>query len=726
MSTLTVHMIGNAHLDPVWLWPWQRGADEAVATCRSACDILDDYPDVVFTRGEAWVHEQVRLLDPALFDRIRAHVKTGRWAVVNGWWVQPDLNLPTGEALLATARLGQTWFREHLGISDIPVAYNVDSFGHGAFLPRIIRQAGQHYYVMMRPTGNEKSLPANLFRWRSPDGHEVLTARIDNYLCPTPDRDALKNHIQSTIQTPRPAGIHHVMCFYGVGNHGGGPTRKLVNWILAHREFAPDVRLEFSSPQRFFAAVAADAHLAPVVEGELQHHAIGCYSVCGALKREIRTAELTAIDAGRLIAQYPPADPATAHRTLDAAWETICFNQFHDILPGSATAEAIHMARQEIGGAQSRLDRLVYMTLRRDTGVRERPVKGHRLHVVNRSPLSWSGLADIEEAVGFQQHLLDEKGQVIPHQFIMPTSLIAESFCPPVPRALFPITLQPGESRTLTIVQGPVSPDEMAGAAPRLEQGILDNGLIRVEFGQEGVTQVTFKGQALLARPLSLVALADGSDTWSHGLDLYHGPVHALGVFGAPVVTESGLLRTSVRLEGLIGRSPARLIVSLDRIASQVDLQLNINYQEPLTVLKASLAPRGGLTQRHDRVSGGWVSRPVDGREYPVHHALRLNDTALALVFPDSFAADCSSTGAARITLLRNNVHAYHSCSRLPQEDLPALRDRFGTDEGPQSLRLSLVCEATEAAAEAALARFQRPPFVWDDYHGVSRVQGYE
>ena len=133
MKKITVHMIGNAHLDPVWLWPWQYGADEAVATCRSACDLLDDYPEAIFTRGEAWAYEQVRILDPGLFERVSAHIQGGRWAVVNGWWVQPDANIPTEEALQATARLGLAWFREHLGLAEVPVAYLVDSFGHGAY-----------------------------------------------------------------------------------------------------------------------------------------------------------------------------------------------------------------------------------------------------------------------------------------------------------------------------------------------------------------------------------------------------------------------------------------------------------------------------------------------------------------------------------------------------------------------------------------------------------------
>ena len=95
--SVTVHIVFNAHLDPIWLWPWTAGMDAAVATCRSACDRLDAHRDIVFSRGEAWVYQLIERIDPALFERMRGHVAAGRWEIVGGWWVQPDCNLPTGE-----------------------------------------------------------------------------------------------------------------------------------------------------------------------------------------------------------------------------------------------------------------------------------------------------------------------------------------------------------------------------------------------------------------------------------------------------------------------------------------------------------------------------------------------------------------------------------------------------------------------------------------------------
>ncbi len=84
---ITVHLILNAHIDPVWLWPWAAGVDETIATCRSACDRLDANPDAIFTRGEAWGYRMVETIDPELFARIRGHVASGRWEIVGGWWI---------------------------------------------------------------------------------------------------------------------------------------------------------------------------------------------------------------------------------------------------------------------------------------------------------------------------------------------------------------------------------------------------------------------------------------------------------------------------------------------------------------------------------------------------------------------------------------------------------------------------------------------------------------
>ena len=134
-SPIIVHMIGQAHLDPVWLWPWTEGRAEALATSRSAVDRLREYPDFHFTRGESLVYEWIEHDDPALYAEIVALIAEGRWHVVNGMVVQPDLNTPQGEAIVRQFLLGMAYFRDRLGVAP-RVGYCVDTFGHPQALCR--------------------------------------------------------------------------------------------------------------------------------------------------------------------------------------------------------------------------------------------------------------------------------------------------------------------------------------------------------------------------------------------------------------------------------------------------------------------------------------------------------------------------------------------------------------------------------------------------------------
>ncbi len=122
---LTVHMIANAHIDPVWMWTWPAGVDEVINTCRTSCDLLDQYPELVVSRGEAWVYEQIRTLCPDLFERIRRFVEAGRWEVLTAWWVQADTNMAGPETLIKQGQIGRAWFKEHLGL-DVTIACEVD------------------------------------------------------------------------------------------------------------------------------------------------------------------------------------------------------------------------------------------------------------------------------------------------------------------------------------------------------------------------------------------------------------------------------------------------------------------------------------------------------------------------------------------------------------------------------------------------------------------------
>ena len=146
----TMYMIGNAHIDPVWLWNWQEGWQEVKATFRSALDRMKEYEDFIFTGSSAAFYEWVEENEPAMFEEIRERVKEGRWVIVGGWWIQPDCNVPCGESYVRQGLYAQRYFKEKFGVT-AHTGYNVDSFGHNGMLPQILKKSGMDNYVFMRP-----------------------------------------------------------------------------------------------------------------------------------------------------------------------------------------------------------------------------------------------------------------------------------------------------------------------------------------------------------------------------------------------------------------------------------------------------------------------------------------------------------------------------------------------------------------------------------------------
>ena len=246
----TIFMIGNAHIDPVWLWRWPEGFSEVLSTCRTAVKLLKKYDELVFTRGEAIAYKWIEQADPQLFNEIKGLVKEGKWKIVNGWWVQPDCNIPNGESFVRQSLYGKSYFKEKFGIN-VEVGYCVDSFGHAGSLPQILSKSDFKYYLFMRPGPNEKELPT-IFRWRALDDSEVIAYRIVNsYATYSGD---LTSHIEQTMNE-LPKDIQGGMCFYGVGNHGGGPTEEQINYILKNKKFNSQAVLKFGSPQDFFEEI---------------------------------------------------------------------------------------------------------------------------------------------------------------------------------------------------------------------------------------------------------------------------------------------------------------------------------------------------------------------------------------------------------------------------------------------------------------------------------------
>jgi len=694
----TVHLVGNAHLDPVWLWRRSEGIDAVLATARSACDRLDECPEFVFTCSGSWFHGQIERIDPPLFERVRRFVGEGRWQLVGGMVIQPDCNLPSAESFARQLATGQDYYRRAFGRTTT-VGYNVDSFGHTAYLPRFLREAGIDAYCFMRPGPHERDLPGALFRWRSPDEHEVAAFRIVGPYC-THAAD-IRAHVQAAIEAT-PEGVDHTMCFFGVGDHGGGPTREQIAWLRENADAFAGARLVFSHPRAFFDAVAGCMDVMPVVTGELQHHAIGCYSVERRIKVPMRRAESRLVQAARTAALLPGAAPADAADTLARAWDAVLFNQFHDMLDGTCLDEASAAVAGELAAAEAAADDLLTRITRRAFRDRARPGE-HQVVLVNPSPEAFDGYVAHEPWQPPEPLLvLDERGAAVPHQRIERRAKCGGG------RVLVRVAIGAGGTRVLRLVRA--EEDVAAPPAPAgtlsMDESQLANDRLAVQVAPDGL----YLGDWVV----SLDVHDDPSDTWSHSCgNRFDGA--RLGSFkwahGWQAV-ESGPLRAALRGRGEFGHSRVWCRAMVTRGEPTLHLRLSVVWAQAQRLLRLHLAAPERLLRRTDLVSGGPLVRPIDGQEYPLSGALAVADSRrhFAVVAPEVFSVSVDPEGVS-LTLLRSPFSAHHD--PFPAEERP---DHHVTDQGWHDFDVVLWPDAPADLAEPAhLARqMLMPPITWD------------
>ena len=251
------YLVCNSHLDPVWMWDWDEGAATAISTFYQAKELLKE-SDFVFCHNEALLYEYIEEYDPALFHEIQELVREGKWKIMGGWYLQPDCNLPSGESFVRQIRTGRKYFAEKFGVRPT-VAVNFDSFGHSVGLVQILKKTGYVGYLCCRPMSWDKdmaSLPDTEFLWRGKDGSEIRVSRVDDLTLYCSGFGTAKADLE------RKAGLYRGktegLLLWGVGNHGGNPSRKDirdVNGAIAEGKLGEEkCEIRHSTPEEYFAA----------------------------------------------------------------------------------------------------------------------------------------------------------------------------------------------------------------------------------------------------------------------------------------------------------------------------------------------------------------------------------------------------------------------------------------------------------------------------------------
>lgn len=607
-----LHMIAYAHIDAPWLWPWTESMSVVLSTFRSALDRMKTNPDFEFTESSAQFYKWVAEVDPGMIAEIRERVHEGRWNLVGGWWVEPDVNMPNGESLARHGLHGQRLFSQLFG-RQARVGFNPDSFGHTGTLPQILQLQELTDYVFMRPEEASKHLPGDVFWWEAPDGTRVLTHRIAfSYN----DVGAVDERIRRVIGLHEP--FKDIMVFYGAGDHGGGATNENIKSIQAIRAEAGAPKLIYSTPEKYFAEVRGIKGLdLPVVRGSLEHHAVGCYTAESTVKKNNRTTEMALTTAEKVASlgsvlwgyAYPRAE-------FSSAWEKVLFQQFHDSLAGSALPQHYVRSRHAYGYAQEVADQAISLAMERLAWqVPTEDPQSEYLVVFN--PHAWSTSLSVEYDLQWKttepSELTDAEGKSVPYQWAQASTAAGRHalvFQAPLPAFGYQqFRLQKASS------------EPAAASGVRASTETLENDHLRVTFTTDGTIGIFDKdsGQEVFDHPTGgarAVVLNDPSDTWSHPVVSYSDEI---GVFGHAElqVLENGPQRGRVRVRSHYGASTLETDWILYAGSRTLEARCSLDWHEHLKMLKFSFPVRVDEPHSTYEAAFGYAEYETDGAENP-------------------------------------------------------------------------------------------------------------
>jgi len=685
-----LHMIGNAHIDAVWLWPWSESVSVAHSTFQSALDRMNEDPGLMMTTSSSQFYEWVAENDPELLAAIGRRVEEGRWDLVGGWWVEPDVNIPNGESLARQGLYGQQTLKRLFGRT-AAVGYNPDSFGHAGSLPQILKLEGMEDYVFMRPGVSEKKLPGNLFWWEGIDGTRTLTYRIPITYT---DGDAPVGPLTHKILAElKPQPLRDAMEFFGVGDHGGGPTKTNMASIHAIQSEAGAPKLLYSTPDRYFSEVRQSLLPGlPVVQDDLQHHSVGCYTAEASVKKGNRQAEAALLTAEKISAvgsvawgaHYPKEE-------LTEAWKRVLFLQFHDSMAGTALPEQYESVHEGHGRALDVSQQAISMAAQRLAWqVPTTEPDSAYLFVFN--PHAWATTQNVEYDLGWRDNVPssveDEQGRPIPFQWVQATTAAQGRR-----RLVAQVSLPAFGYRQIRIRKAAAA--ESSASAVNATGSTMENEHLRVTFSADGALGIfdkdagreVFHGGSTGARA---VVLNDQNDTWAHNLVAYTEELGSFRQDGLKVV-ENGPLRSLVRVHSVFGSSSLTTDWILYAGSRNLEARVTLDWHEHMKMLKFSFPLDVENPAATYEIAYGAMQRATKGEEDPGQRWVdvagdRTGKPYGLTVINDAKYGYSVNGSDLRVSVARGAVYANH----MPQQIEPGI-DYQWQDQGVQTFRMILV-----------------------------------
>jgi alpha-mannosidase len=619
LQQMTLHLTGNSHIDAAWLWPWTETVDVVRRTFGTALQLMNEYPDYTYAQSAAQYNAWIADKYPQMNDEIKQRIKEGRWEIVGGMWVEPDLNMPDGESQVRSLLVGKRWFQKEYGV-DVRIGWNPDSFGYNWQLPQIYKRSGVDYFVTQKMVWNDTNqLPFKLFWWESPDGSKVLTYFPHDYA--NNDLNPVRLSADLATAHERAPGILEMMDLYGIGDHGGGPTRAVLDegthWMQPDKVVP---KMKFGTAQSYFTGIEskiapdspvwdydsiAKGYKPPATPSEgqvaiptwktemyFEYHR-GVMTTQANHKRNMRESEEWTLNAEKYASlawldgkHYPGSE-------LTEAWKKITFNDFHDLAAGSGIGIIYKEAQQDFNQVHWATNEISQKALKALAAeVNTQVAAGVPVLVFN--PLAWERSGTVRADVQMPApaaggvSVLDAANRVLPSK-VLESDPKTNSY-----HLLVEVKDVPSLGyKVLHVVPGtkPFSSDL------KLEGLTLENSALKVTVDKQTgcITSVYNK-------KTNFEALAPGAcgnqlqtfhdlpkeyDAWN--IDpgtLDH--VTPIDQVDSVELTEKGPLRAAIRVSRTWQSSKFVQEISLDAGADQVDVANDIDWHETHVLLKAA------------------------------------------------------------------------------------------------------------------------------------------